>query len=303
LKNYKILIAAFAAILLLGTFYAIKNHYEPLQIYFSDRETVPSYQKQDNSIPLKIAMISVLNHQETMKYQNQLARAIGEKLGRSVLVLHRRSYAEINYLLTKGEADIALLSTGAYCIYGKNAGFALLAMQERNNLPYYYGYIIVAAGNKAASLEDLKDKSFAYVDPLSYSGYLGLQQKIEEKGYLAEGYFKSTYFTYSHDESIKQVINGLVDGAVIDSLAYDYLEKNQPEMLDKIKIIETLPAMGTGPFVARKNLENIQEVQSVLLHIHEDTAGRQALDNLMIDRLILPQPELYPQIRTNELKR
>lgn len=281
----------------------VQIRYNMPQIIFTDVEPIPSYQIENRETPLKIAMISVLNHKDTAKYQSQLAEGIGRKLGRPVLVLHRKSYAEVNHLLSKGDADIALLSTGAYCIYGKKEGFVLLAMQERNQLPYYHGYIIVSVQSSIDSLAELENKSFAYVDPLSYSGYLGLQKKLQEDGYVAEQYFKSISFTYSHDESIRAVANKFIDGAVIDSLAYDYLAKHEPALVEKIKIIETLPAMGTGPIVARKDLKNMEEIQKILLHLHEDAVTEKALHHLMIDKFILPKPELYPKIDIEGVKR
>lgn len=273
----------------------LNNLCRPIDIYFSNVEPVSVYEPLKNDPPLKIAMISVLNHKDAMIYQKQLANIIGKKLGRSVVVLHRRSYAEINALLSKGNADIALLSTGAYCVYGKKEGFSLLVMQQRNGLPYYYGYIIASANGNINRLEDLKQKTFAYVDPLSYSGYLGLQIKLNEIGENKDEYFSLSYFTYSHAESIRQVATGEVDGAVIDSLAYDYLMQTDKEMISKIKIIETLPPMGTGPFVARKNLQNQNDIKEILLHIHEDPEAKEALDHLLIEKFIVPQISLYRQ--------
>ena len=60
----------------------------------------------------QIAMISVLNHQDTARYQKELAEGLGRLLHRPVLLLRRKSNMEINQLLSKGDADIGLLSTG-----------------------------------------------------------------------------------------------------------------------------------------------------------------------------------------------
>lgn len=269
-------------------------------INFNDTEAVPEYQLKDRETPLKIAMISVLSHEDTAKYQNQLADSIGRKLNRPVMVMRRRSYAEINQLLNKGDADIGLLSTGAYCLYGKKEGLALLAMQERNHLSYYYSYIIVPADSDSHTLEALRGKKFAYVDPLSYSGFLAVQERLGQAGESAESYFGSYFFTYSHDASIRSVINGFADGASIDSLAYDYLTRFQPELAQKIRVIETMPPRGTGPMVARKNLPEAEQIQAVLLHIHEDSIARDALEHLLIDKFILPDPSLYPDIDWHE---
>ena len=269
-------------------------------IDFNKTEAIPEYQVKNKEIPLKIAMVSVLNHADTVKYQNQLAENMGRLLDRPVLVLHRKSYTEINQLLIKGDADIALLSTGAYCVYGKKEDLQLLVIQERNHLPYYYSYIIVPADSPAERFEDLRGKSFAYVDPLSYSGFFSVQEKLAKLGESQDRFFSSYSFTYSHDASIRAVANKFVAGAAIDSLAYDYLQKYRVDTLNKIKIIERMPPRGTGPIVARKGLPDADKIQQVLLHIHEDPASQDVLAHLLIDRFILPDPALYPAIEWNE---
>lgn len=268
------------------------------EVRFSDTEPAPTYQWNNKGEPLKIAMISVLNRQETYRYRRQVAKAIGEKLGRPVLMLQRRSYAEVNQLLAKGEADIALLSTGAYSVYGKKEGFILLAMQQRHGLPYYQSYVIVPKQSSVTSLWQLGGKSFAYTDPLSYSGYLAVTKMIQSIGLDPEAYFGNSHFTYSHDKSVRAVAGQFVDGAAIDSLAYDYLAKNHPGLIDKVRIIEVLPSAGTGPVVARRDFPDNEKVQQILIHLHEDPSIVPALTELMIDRFILPQPALYPDFES-----
>lgn len=272
----------------------------PVDISFADTEPVPGYEPDRRETPLKIAMISVLNHQDTARYQKELAEGLGRLLDRPVLLLRRKSYMEINQLLSKGDADIGLLSTGAYCVYGRKEDFALLAMQERNKCPYYYGYVIVSAKSGLQTLDDLRGKRFAYVDPLSYSGYLGLQEKLRKAGEAPEQFFQSVYFTYSHDASIRAVLNDFADGAVVDSLAYEYLQKYEPEQAAGIRIIETLPPRGTSPVVARKGLAGVDRIQDALLHLQDDPEAGKAMEHLLIDRFILPQPDLYPPIEWRE---
>ncbi|HWR44226.1 PhnD/SsuA/transferrin family substrate-binding protein [Sporomusa sp.] len=267
-------------------------------VRFSQTEPIPSYQWNQRGEPLKIAMISVLNRQETYRYQRQVAQAIGEKMGRPVLLLQRRSYAEINQLLVKGGADIALLSTGAYSIYSKKEDFVLLVMQERHGKPYYESYVVVPKQSTVNSLWELAGKSFAYTDPLSYSGYLAVRQVINSNGMDANVFFANSYFTYSHDKSLRAVSGNFVDGATVDSLAYDYLKVKQPQLIAGIRIVAVLPSAGTGPIVARSDFPDKDKVQEILLHLHEDPGIAQALNELMIDRFIRPQPELYPSFES-----
>ncbi len=293
------LLALITIIALLGCF-LIRTQANRIAIHFDDTERIPAYQFESQAVPLKIAMISILDRANTEQDQRQLANGIGRLLNRPVLLLRRKSYMEINRLLMRGEADIALLSTGAYCTYGREEGFQLLAMQERNHLPYYYGYIITPQDGTAESLSDLRGTRFAYVDPLSYSGCLGVQEQLAAIGEESSSFFQSSYFTYSHAASIRAVANHEADGAAIDSLAYDYLQHHAPQQLQKIRIISILPPRGTSPVVARRDLEGAAAIQQAFLHLHDDPEARAAMQNLMIDRFILPDSSLYPPIQWRE---
>lgn len=302
--SYKRYLLAFAFFLTIATificFFQFQN--SKIQVSFKNTEPIPTYQPSDKKTPLRIVMISVLNYKDTAKYQKQMAQSLGRLLERPVLVMHRKRYSEINQLLIKGDADLGLLSTGAYCVYRGKNDFELLVAQERHKVPYYYSYVIVAADSPDNSLEDLRDKTFAFVDPLSYSGYLSVQEKLKKTNNHAKTYFDLFYFTYSHDASINAVLDGQVKGAVVDSLAYDYVKKHRPDNAAKIKIIEILPPRGTGPIVARKYLPDTDKIKQVLLNLHHDPTAREAMEHLMIDRFIIPQPELYPSIDWRELE-
>lgn len=280
----------------LGLFLHLYLKPVPEVINLNEIEATPNYEWTSQDNPVKIAMISVLNSQETYQYQQQIAEAIGAKMGRPVLLLHRRSYAEINQLLLKGDADIALFSTGAYSIYGQREGYVLLAMQQRHGLPYYLSYVIVPGQSATNSLWELKGKSFAYTDPLSYSGCLAVNRQLSSTGLDPNTFFGYSYFTYSNDKSLRAVAGQFVDGASIDSLAYEYLQKNHPDLIEQVRIVAVLPPVGTEPIIARKQFPYKQQVQDILLHLHEDPSLSEAFNKLMIDRFILPRPELYPAL-------
>ena len=273
---------------------------ERIQVYFDRVEAIPGDKVELREQPLRIAMISVLNHQTTDEYQHAMVRSIGRLLGRPVLLLHRRSYAEINQLLARGDADVAFLSSGAYMVYGKKEDVRLLAMPERDGANRYFSYIIVPRTSPAQALSDLRGRRFVYVDPLSYSGYIELRARLRTMGEDPEHFFGSYYFTYSHDDSLRAVADGLVDGGVIASLTYDYYRVNAPAILDKIRLLEAMPGSGMGPVVARRDLRDADAVQEILLHLNEDAEAKEAMQHLLIDRFVPPQPELYPQFSPEE---
>ena len=286
-------------VVLLGVFVCLRMQ-ERTQIDFEQVEPIPGYKMEMREPPLRVAMISVLNHARTEGYQSQMVRSLGRLLGRPVLLLHRHSYAEINQLLAKGDADVAFLSSGAYMVYGKKEDVRLLAMPERGGVNYYFSYVIVPRASSVTSLAELRGRHFVYVDPMSYSGYLELRAYLRKMGEDPERFFRSSYFTYSHDDSLRAVADGLVDGGVIASLTYDYYREYAPAMLEQVRIVQVLPGSGMGPVVARRDLREADAVQEILLHLDRDPEAKEAMEQLLIDRFVPPQPELYPQFSPEE---
>lgn len=267
---------------------------EPVTVHFNKTEPIAPYQWKPKEGTLRVAMISVLNKKNEEPYQKIIVDEIGKKLGRPVMLLRRNSYAEVNDLLASGDADIAFMSTGAYMVYGRKEGLQLLAMQERDGRDYYYGYVIVPASSPVQSVAELSGKKFLYVDPLSYSGYLGMKDYLKQHG-LDENMFESVHFTYGHEASIRAISKGLADGAVVDSMVYDLLKETEPAVINQVRIIGTTAPVGTGPIVASLSVspKDLATLRQVAFHLHENPTVEDAMQHLMIDRFVEPRAELY----------
>lgn len=249
--------------------------------------------------PLRLAISSVLSPKESIGYYRQIADFISRQLERPVVLIQRQSYAEVGVLLAKGGADIAFFSSGAYASLGNQNEIELLAMQQRNGVPYYHGYIIVHKTSQAKSLADLQGKTFAFSDPLSYSGYIALAYILEGMHHTPDSFFQSYSFTYSHDKSLRAVASNVTAGAIVNSLVYDYVKLRSPELTDAIKIIGMSEAAGTEPVVVRRGLSPEQKsvLRQLFLSMHTEDSVANALSGLHIDRFLAPEPQLYDGIR------
>lgn len=249
--------------------------------------------------PLRLAISSVLSPKDSIVYYRQIADYISRRLERPVVLIQRQSYAEVGVLLAKGGADLAFFSSGAYASLSGQNEIELLAMQQRNGVPYYRGYIIVPRASTAKTLADLRGKTFAFSDPLSYSGYIALAYTLEKLQQTPDSFFRSYTFTYSHDKSLRAVANNVTAGAIVNSLVYDYTQLRSPELIDAVKIIGVTEAAGTEPVVVRRGLSAEQKLALKLLFLamHEEESVALILGGLQIDRFLPPQPELYDGIR------
>ncbi len=73
-----------------------------------------SYQWQPGA--LRLAVAGVLSPRETMGLYQELLAYLGEKLDRPVELVQRGSYREINDVIKRGDAELALVCSGAYVL-------------------------------------------------------------------------------------------------------------------------------------------------------------------------------------------
>ena len=244
------------------------------RISFSDTENLPQIRniKLNSQQPLRIAISTVLSHTDTIVYYRAIAHYLGDKLGRSVILLQRKSYAEVALLLVNGGADMAFLSSGAYSIYSNVEGTEPLVAQQRMGVPFYQSYIIVAKDNPITNLMELKGATMAFTDPLSYSGHLYFASQLREKGETPEHFLGQFIYTYSHERSLRAVSTRVVEAASIDSLVYEYAKIKNPEIAGSVKIIAISPPAGTGPVVIGRTIDGAQReiIRNIFLQMHND---------------------------------
>lgn len=250
--------------------------------------------------PLRIAVAAMISPEETLTVYQELMDYIAAKLGHPVEMKQRRTYQEVNDMLGTGKLDAAILCSGTYVHAKRQYGIELLAVPVINGSPTYRSYIIVPQSSTAASLEELHRKRFAFTDPLSTSGYLFPVYYLVSRGRQPATFFAKTLFTYSHDNSIEAVAEGVVDGAAVDSLIYDYLQGTNPSLVARTRVIHRSPPFGAQPVAVPKNLDQAitRALRDLFLGLDQDPGGREILKKLGVDRFIRGDDSLYNSIRT-----
>ena len=268
-------------------------------IDLSQREALPAAAPTDVT-PLRLAVAAIISPQGTVESYSALANYLSEKLNRPVELVQRRTYAEANALIKRGEVDLAFVCTSAYVAGHDEFGMELLAAPEVDGQQVYYSVLIVPANSAAQNISDLRDKVFAFTDPMSHSGRAYPIYLLQELGATPEEFFSRTFFTYSHDKAIEAVAAGVADGAAVDSLALNYALQRDPSLGEKIKIIHKSPPLGIPPVVVPPDLspEQKSQLRRILLTMNDDPAGRQALSELGFDRFTILADSAYNSART-----
>jgi phosphonate transport system substrate-binding protein len=257
-----------------------------------------------NRPSLKVAVGAMISPKETFVYYRQLLDYLASNLDREVQLVQRKTYREVNELIGKGQIDLAFVCSGPYVSGKESYGFELLATPEVQGSHFYHSYLIVNKGSPFQSLEDLRGRVFAFTDPDSLTGKLVPTFWLAEMHERPETFFARVIYTYSHDNSILAVAKGLVDGAAVDGLIWEYYQHKSPSWTSATRVIRKSEPYGIPPVVVSNSLppELKERLQHLLLSMHEDAAGRNILQELMIDHFLAPQEEWYDTIREVERK-
>lgn len=249
--------------------------------------------------PLHIGIASIVSPDESLALYYDFNNYIGNKLGMEVETIIKRDYDVMNRMIKDSAVDVAFICTGAIAALDESE-VRILAVPEVAGKQSYRSYIITNKSFDIKNISDLEGRSFAFTDRLSNSGtiypsYLLIQHfnKSPEK------ILRKIYYTKSHDKSIFLINKGVVEAAAVDSLIFEFIKKKQPEKVENIKIIYTLPEMTSPPVVASSHIsdEIFNKIRYLLLNMDKDPDGVKILKFLNIDRFVEAEMEDFNVIR------
>jgi len=294
----KVLLSGFLSLLLLGL-PACSDSGAPKKVSLEKREAAGPSIERNGEAPIRIAVGGMITPREGFVYYRGFLDYIGKKLGRHVEFIDREGYKEINQLLRSGNVDVAFVCSGPYVEGHREFGLELLAAPQAYGQTVYYAYIIVARDSPITRFEELRGKKFAFADPDSNSGRLVPEFMLAKMGQTPDSFFSKYIFTNAHDKSIKAVAQGIVDGASVDSLIWDYADKRNPQFTSKTKIIRKSAPYAIPPVVVRPGLEvNLKKaLKRIFLTAHADPEGKEILNKMMIDKFVEIGDNAYDSIR------
>lgn len=211
--------------------------------------------------------------------------------------IQRRSYEEIVQLLSVDKIQAAWLCGYPYVI---NRSFLdLAAVPLFRGSTHYHSYFIVRKDSSITRWTQLKNKPFAYSDPLSNSGWLYPNYFLLKRKIRPQSFFKKTFFTWGHPNTVKAVSAGLAHGGAVDSYVWEVMHaRGMPEALNT-RIIHRSPAFPQPAFVTTRTMPaKVREtfVKS-LLTMGEDAASREILKANGLDGFRTISPDAYDVIK------
>ena len=238
----------------------------------------------DSQSPIRFGLTAVVVT-ENLRFLDQWSQYLERKMDRKVELVLRKSYREVMDLLDSGNIDFAWICGFPYIQTREPESIQLLTVPVYRGAPRYHSYIIVPESSPHQKFSDLKGKLFAFSDPDSNSGFLYPLSLMVERDETPETFFRQTFFTFNHAETVQAVSEQFADGGAVDSYIWEYLAIFKPEVTEKTRIIEKSPSFGFPPIVSRLgvNPSTVNLMKSTLEDMDGDVDGQALLAHLKLD--------------------
>ena len=230
----------------------------------------------------------------------QLRTYLSTALQRPVTLVMRRTYQEITALLLSGQLDAAWICGYPYIQYRER--LSLLAVPVWRGQPLYQSYLIVDRDRGADDILDLRDDIHAYSDPDSNSGYLVTQAALAARGEASNGFFRKTFFTYSHRNVVRAVASGLAESGSVDGYVWEVMSEIEPALTTRTRVMRKSEWLGFPPVACSRTLGKTPLAAAIgqaLTSMGEDPAGRDVLSLLRLDGFTAGEPGLFDGIAQN----
>lgn len=246
---------------------------------------------------LRLALTPVVLNQQ-QHINAQLAAYLQARLGRKVEVVQRQSYQQIIDLMTTGRVDAAWICGLPYVRNRSWLELLAVPLNRFNQGRALYRSLLISGKQGVKTLEDLRDGVFAFADPDSNSGHLVPEYLLFRRGMHAADYFRAHFFTNSHRDVVRAVGDGLADGGSVDSYIFHALEKSEPQLTAKVRVIAESDEFAFPPIVVRRVMAAADKsaLRRAFLDMDRDQAGRSLLDSLHLDGFIAGNTAMFDAI-------
>ncbi|MBE3596863.1 MAG: phosphate/phosphite/phosphonate ABC transporter substrate-binding protein [Hydrogenibacillus sp.] len=210
-----------------------------------------------------------------------LADLLTDKLGVPVEVFVGSDYTALIEAMGAGKVDIGFLNPQGY-VLAKDRGYAdVLLKAVRHGSDSYRAQFVVLKDSPIQSIADLKGKKIAFVDPASTSGYVYPVVLLKKNGIDPEKDI-TPIMSGGHDKAILALLRGDADVAVSFDDARTIVEKTDPDVMNKTRILTYTDNIPNDTVSVRSSLPEAwkEKIKAAFLGIAEDEHGKQIIQDI-----------------------
>ena len=207
--------------------------------------------------PLTVGLIPAEDSQAMLENSKAVIDSLQQQLGMPVKPFIATDYNGIIEALRSRKLDVAYLGPFSYVLASSVANVEAFAVAEtkKSGRSFYKSLIITRKESGLQTLEQLKGRTMAFVDPSSASGHLFPSAGLQKLNIDPNKYFSRVIFSGSHDASILAVANKKVDAAAVaDRILAAAVAKGVVQQ-SELNVVWTSPDIPESPMVWRKDLD------------------------------------------------
>jgi phosphonate transport system substrate-binding protein len=236
---------------------------------------------------VRIGLIPSEDSRAMLASSEELLRAVEKNLGIKVQGFVASDYNGVIEAMRSGHVEVAYLGPFSYVLGATIAPIEAFCTAEtaKSSKTSYRSQIIALKSSGLSKLEDLKGKTFAFVDPSSTSGHLFPKAGLIRAGFDPDKFFGRTLFTGSHDANALAVANKRVDAATIADRILDAAVAKNLVKREDLQVVWESDPIPESPTVWRKNLspELKAKIKTAFLNVRDITWADQGKLNRFVE--------------------
>ena len=200
------------------------------------------------------------------------AKTLAELSGVPVRALVASDYAGVIEALRSKRVELAFVHPVGYVLANREAGCRILVRDIWGGKTAYTARFYVRKDRGIRSVEDLRGKTVAFVDPASSSGYIYPMVMLIKLDLVRDRdpktFFKDALFSGTHEAALQAVLHGRVDAAASFDKAPE-LHLKDPALIAQIGFVGETPEIPEAGICVRPGVpdETVARLKRALLSI------------------------------------
>lgn len=217
-----------------------------------------------------------------------LAERLAEEIDMDVKSTVMTNYNALVDAMGANEVQIGFIPAFGYVLASEEYDVEVMLKSKRRGKGYYESIYVVRKDDNIKEISHLSEKTWAYPDKVSTSGYLfPASQLIDELNLasavqLEEAFFAQTIETGTHEAAALSVLEGDADVATTHDNVLNNLSDDYPNIKEELTIMKKTEKVPNDTISVVKDLDAdlVEKIKATFLKFNEDEEMVQIMNDV-----------------------